>query len=63
VLVYQVFAPQFEKDNLRAFHGWSVLRTDEGGIYECHLSATIRKQLDWAQVLGKYLSSCLPLAK
>ena len=63
VLVYQVFAPQFEKDNVRNFHGWSVVRTEEGGIYECHLSATIRKDLDWAQVLGKHLSSCLPLAK
>jgi hypothetical protein len=63
VLVYQVHAPQFDQDNVRNFHGWSVLRTEAGGIYECHLSATIRKQLDWPHVLGKYLASCLPLAQ
>jgi hypothetical protein len=61
VLVYQVHAAELEKAKLKSYHGWSIMRTGYGEVYECHLSATIRKDIDWAQTLSKYLSSCLPV--
>jgi hypothetical protein len=63
VLIYQVFASEFEQNGLRSFHGWSVTETRFGATYECHLSATIRKDLDWPELLAKHLASCLPMSE
>jgi hypothetical protein len=62
VLVYEVLAEGFSQAGMRNFHGWSIVRVEQGSTYECHLSATIKKQIDWPEVLAKHLSSCLPLA-
>jgi hypothetical protein len=61
VLVYQVHAPELERGGFKSYHGWSVLHTSRGDVYECHLSATIRKQIDWANMLSQYLATCLPV--
>jgi hypothetical protein len=63
VLVYQVHAAEFEQAGLKSFHGWSVLQTRFGATYECHLSATVRKDLDWPELLAKHLATCLPMSE
>jgi hypothetical protein len=60
VLVYQVHAAELEQGGFKSYHGWSILRTTRGDAFECHMSATIRKDIDWAETLSKYLATCLP---
>jgi len=61
ILVYEVHAAELEQGGFKSYHGWSILRTSRGDAYECHLSATIRKDIDWVETLSKYLATCLPV--
>jgi hypothetical protein len=58
VMVYEVHANQFEQAGVRNFHGWSLLETEDGTSFECHLSAMLKKQEDFRPVLARYLSTC-----
>ncbi len=58
VLVYQVLADAFAREGMVSYHGWSVVHTAAGNVFECHLNATSKKRIDWPEVLGGILSSC-----
>jgi hypothetical protein len=58
VLVYQVLADAFERQGMVSYHGWSVVHTAGGAVFECHLTAASKKRLDWPRVLAEILSSC-----
>jgi len=58
VLVYQVLADAFVREGMVSYHGWSVVHTAAGDVFECHLNVTSKKRLDWPGVLGRILASC-----
>lgn len=63
VFVYQVMANAFEQQKMVSYHGWSVVQNDRGAVFECHLSATSKKLLDWPDLIARVLSSCIALPR